>query len=79
MRLKKDSGEVQATYNVKISEEGLYKVLVRSNKEMTGEGFHEVQAAWNVKASERGFHKYKSHAMQKMQEQEIARCKPLAF
>ena len=66
MQWKKNSGEVQATYNVKIAVEGLCKVLVTCIKETTGKGFHKVQAAWTVKASERGFHKCKSQAMQKI-------------
>ena len=73
MQRQKNSGEVKATCNVKIAEEALYKVLVTCIKETTGKEFHKVQAAWNVKASERGFHKYNLHAIQKLQEQEIAR------
>ena len=63
MQWKKNSGEVQATCNVKIAEEGLYKVQVICFTETTGKRFDEVQAAWKIKASERGFYKYKSHAM----------------
>ena len=73
MQCKENSGKVKATFNVKIAEEALYKVLVTCIKETTGKEFNKVQAAWNVKAPERGFHKCNSHAMLKMEEQKIAR------
>ena len=63
MQWKKNSAVVQATCNVKLEEESLYKLLITCIKETAGKGFNKVQAVWNVKASVRGFHKGKSYAM----------------
>ena len=49
MQLKKNFVKEQDMSNVKITEEGFYKVLVACIKVTTGK--------WNVKASKRGFHK----------------------
>ena len=57
MQWKKNSAQVQATCNVNLAKEGIYKVLVTCIKEVTGKGFQKVQDAWNVKESEREFHK----------------------
>ena len=41
------------SHNVKIIEEGFYKVLVACIKVTTGKEFHMVQAAWNVKEDQK--------------------------